>query len=470
MTSPRSLFAASVAMSITASLNACSSAASVSTPEPVQAQAASALTTVPTAVAPEAAPPAPTPPAVVVPPPELDLLHAVRSDLAASSAYRNQSSQVAALIDGDLETAWNSRTGELVGAAIEVRLPADVQVNAIALTAGFTHMQRDTDLFTGNHRVVHIRVLHDGTEVGSFPLDVNVRTLQRLPLQGTGGVYRIEVTEVLAGTRDTWRETCISELQILGMAPNAMPGTRIPHLTIGALPAAAVVTPPSREAVARAHRQRVAAIERQWLELEQIANGGREGSAPDEDWDMGANDLDRARRAVLEQTATFVAPIDEVQADALRILALRALTHSWPDWQHLPLLRDELVALGRAMDAVSTWLNDDEARCRWARALGHLHLARARSMTRAEREHTELDDSMHELDGTRPAPGAGQRINSLWSAAETLDEIEFEWSRNTRGMAARVMRLHLPEGARANPELDIVRAQIEVAQRTCGWQ
>jgi hypothetical protein len=91
-------------------------------------------------------------------------------------------------------------------------------------------------------------------------------------------------------------------------------------------------------------------------------------------------------------------------------------------------------------------------------------------MTRAEREHTELDDSMHELDGTRPAPGAGQRINSLWSAAETLDEIEVEWSRNTRGMAARVMRLHLPEDARANPELDIVRAQIEVAQRACGWQ
>lgn len=467
MTSARSLLAASLAMSITTSLNACSSAATAPTAEPTQAQAASALTASPT-VAPQ--PPTPTPPAVVVPPPELDLLHAVRSDLAASSAYRNQSSQVASLIDGDLETAWNSRTGELVGAAIEVRLPADVHVNAIAMTAGFTHMQRDTDLFTGNHRVARIRVLHDGTEVGSFPLDVNVRTLQRLPLQGTGGVYRIEVTEVLAGTRDTWRETCISELQILGTAPNAMPGTRIPHLTVGALPAAAVVTPPSREAVARAHRQRVASIERQWLELEQLANGGREGSAPDEDWEMSANDIDRARRAVLEQTAAFVAPIDELQADALRILALRPLTHSWPDWQHLPLLRDELAALGRAMDVVSAWLNDDEARCRWARALGHIHVARARSMTRAEREHSEIDDSMHELDGTSPEPGAGRRIDSLWTAAETLDEIEFEWSRNTRGMAARVMRLHLPEGARANVELEVVRAQIDVAQRACGWQ
>ena len=153
--------------------------------------------------------PTPEPTEPTAQPVELDLLHAVRSDLAVSSAYRNQSSQAASLIDGNLETAWNSRTGELVGAAIEVRLPADVHVSALAMTAGFTHMQRDTDLFLGNHRVARIRVLHEGTEVGSFPLDVNVRTLQRIPLEGTGGVYRIEVTEVLAGARDDWRETCI---------------------------------------------------------------------------------------------------------------------------------------------------------------------------------------------------------------------------------------------------------------------
>ncbi len=185
MTSPRSLFAASLAMSITASLNACSSAASVSTPEPVQAQAASALTTVPTAVAPEAAPPTPTPPAVVVPPPELDLLHAVRSDLAASSAYRNQSSQVAALIDGDLETAWNSRTGELVGAAIEVRLPADVHVNAIALTAGFTHMQRGTDLFRHGGGLVSARC-----ECADAAAPASAGHRRRLPHRGHGGACR----------------------------------------------------------------------------------------------------------------------------------------------------------------------------------------------------------------------------------------------------------------------------------------
>ncbi len=442
-------------------LMGCSGAAS--TPIAVRENVVETTPTPPPA-SPPIATPAETPPAPV----EVDLLHAVRSEIAVSSAYRNQRSQVTALIDGDLETAWNSSTGELVGAAIEVRLPPDAQVSALMLTAGFTHMQRDTDLFLGNHRVARIRVLREGVELGSFPLDVNVRTLQRIPVEGAGGVYRIEVSEVLAGTNARWRETCISELQVLGSAPNALPGRRIPQLSVGPLPAAQTPTAPERETVARAHRQLVAAIERQWSELERFASEGREGSAQSEYWEESARDIDRLRRAVLEQTAEFVAPIDEVQADALRILALRPLSHAWTDWQHMPLLREELAALGHAMDAVSTWLND-EARCRWARALGHLHLLRAASLARAEREHTEIDDEMNALDDTPSAPGTGARIDSLYTAAETLEDIERAWSSNTRGMAPRVTRLHLPEQARATPELDVVNAQIEIAERTCGW-
>lgn len=443
-------------------LTACSGAAS--TPTAARESVVETTPTPPPASAPIAAP-VETPPAPV----EVDLLHAVRSDVAVSSAYRNQRSQAVALIDGDLETAWNSSTGELVGAAIEVRLPPDAQVSAIMLTAGFTHLQQDTDLFLGNHRVARIRVLREGVEVGSFPLDVNVRTLQRIPLEGAGGVYRIEVSEVLAGTNARWRETCISELQILGHAPEARPGRRIPHLTVGPLPAAQTPVTPERETVARAHRQLVAAVERQWAELEGYASQGREGSAQDEYWEMSAQDIDRLRRAVLEQTAAFVASIDEVESDALRILALRPLSHGWVDWQHHPLLREELAALHHAMEVVSTWLNDDEARCRWARALGHLHLLRAASFARAEREHTEIDDQMNELDDTPSPPGTGARIDSLYTAAETLEDVERAWSSNTRGMAARVRRLHLPTQARATPELEVVNAQIEIAERTCGW-
>ena len=418
----------------------------------------------------EAAPTVETPSVEVQPAPvEVDLLHAVRTDLAVSSAYRNQSSQAAALIDGDLETAWNSTTGELVGASIEVRIPNDAHVSALMMTAGFTHMQRETDLFLGNHRMARIRVLRDGEEVGFFPLDVDVRTLQRIPLDAPGGVYRIEVVEVLQGTRADWRETCISELQILGTAPDATPGGRMPHLTIGPLPAPTVLTPPSREAVLRAHRQRVASIERQWTELEGYADEGREGSSPSEYWDMSANDIDRLRRAVLEQTATFVAPIDEAKADALRMLALRPLSHRWTDWQSRPLLREELVALGQAMDSVANWLNDDEARCRWSRALGHLHLLRATSMALAEREHSEIDDSEAALDERR-LPHGGARIDSLMAIAEALEGAKRDWSRNTQGAAARIGRLHPPDNANLTPELTLVNAQIEVARRTCGWR
>lgn len=79
---------------------------------------------------------------------EVDLLHAVEADVAVSSTYRDQRSQVDALVDGDLETAWNSRTGELVGAWIEVRLPESAQVTSIAMTVGFTHVSGESDLFT----------------------------------------------------------------------------------------------------------------------------------------------------------------------------------------------------------------------------------------------------------------------------------------------------------------------------------
>ena len=91
-------------------------------------------------------------------------------------------------------------------------------------------------------------------------------------------------------------------------------------------------------------------------------------------------------------------------------------------------------------------------------------------MTQAELEHGEIDDSMHEMDGTESTPAEGRRLASLYTAVEALVDAEQSWSSNTRGVAARVGRLHLPEGARALPELQIVNAQIEIARRTCGWQ
>jgi len=82
---------------------------------------------------------------------EVDLLHAVQTEAGVSSAYRDDVSQVARLFDGDLETTWNSRTGDLAGSWIEISLPEDVTVTAIEITAGYTKVDGDRDLFTGNH-------------------------------------------------------------------------------------------------------------------------------------------------------------------------------------------------------------------------------------------------------------------------------------------------------------------------------
>jgi hypothetical protein len=200
-----------------------------------------------TAPTPAAAPTATTGPAAVAPvpssPPEpegdpVELLHAIPTSVAVSSAYRDDPAQVARLVDGDLETAWNSRTGELAGAWIDVSLPAEATVTAIALTAGFTHRTASSDLFEGNHRVSRVRVLRDGVEVAAQDLDVASRALQSIPVRGAGGVYRVEVASVVAGSRPDWRETCISELRVMGHAPGASPGSATPRTAIGALPSA----------------------------------------------------------------------------------------------------------------------------------------------------------------------------------------------------------------------------------------
>ncbi|MCB9621916.1 MAG: hypothetical protein H6723_01105 [Sandaracinus sp.] len=92
----------------------------------------------------------------------VDLLHAVGTELAVSSAYRNLRQQVERLVDGNPESAWNSATGDLTGAWIEVRLPADAEVTGIGLIPGFARISNGSDLFTGNHRVAEIRVLREG--------------------------------------------------------------------------------------------------------------------------------------------------------------------------------------------------------------------------------------------------------------------------------------------------------------------
>lgn len=162
----------------------------------------------------------------------VDLLHAVESTVIVSSAFHGAEAQVPRLADGDLASAWNSESENLVGAWIELRLPEGAQVDHLLMTNGYTHTSRGRDLYLGNHRIRRVRVLHNGEEVGFYPLALDDQTLQRIPASGSGGNWRIQIVDVVPGDRPTWRELCVSELRVMGTAPGADPGSTTPSARI----------------------------------------------------------------------------------------------------------------------------------------------------------------------------------------------------------------------------------------------
>jgi len=148
----------------------------------------------------------------------VNLLTAAPVIVAVSSTVANREIVPAHLVDGDLGTAWNSRTGELQGAWIGARVPADARVTAIRMTVGFTKVDPKLgDLFTMNPRIRKVRVLRNGAPIAERALDPAVRTLQDIAIDQPGGEYKIEVVDILPGSKTSWREICVSELEIWGM-------------------------------------------------------------------------------------------------------------------------------------------------------------------------------------------------------------------------------------------------------------
>ena len=171
----------------------------------------------------------------------VDLLHTVRTTVAGT-AFRDDPAQLAHMYDGDLLTAWNSATlpaGDDAPRSLGVRLPAGVRVHAIDLTAGFTKLRPQGDLFTQNLRIRRLRVRHPGGEV-LVTLDPESRELQRIPVEGAGGDWQLELLEWVPGSNANWRELCISELRVWGEADAAAPRASAPIAVVGTLPSEAV--------------------------------------------------------------------------------------------------------------------------------------------------------------------------------------------------------------------------------------
>ena len=164
-----------------------------------------------------------------------DLLYATHVVVSVSSRVANPKDFPEHLVDRKKETAWNSKTGDLVGGWIGVRVPKMSHVARFELSAGFDATSRDgTDLFTANHRIKRVRVSKDGKALGEHELSVDVRKPQAIPVDQDGGDFKIEILETVAGTKASWKELAVSELFVLGTpGAGAPPPKGPPRVYVG---------------------------------------------------------------------------------------------------------------------------------------------------------------------------------------------------------------------------------------------
>jgi hypothetical protein len=396
--------------------------------------------------------------AAAAPPPEalpqlpiVDLLRSVATDVAVSSVYRNEAAQAARIADGDLETAWNSRTGDLVGAWIEARLPAEATVTSIELTVGFTRRTASADLFAGNHRIRLVRLLRDGAEVGVFLLDPESRALQTLAVTGPGGVYRIEVVEVQPGTRPTWRELCVSEIRIMGRSAGARPGERLPRFAAGRLPdPRPAAGSQDREEVAKTHRAHLTWIKAAWSQLERDANDLDMNTGEPEGTPEERASLERQRRAVLSKAADFVALVDDAASDGLRRAAATSV-----NWSVFRDRREALLAdVARIADAFATvtrWLGDGESQCLWAQTHARLRFVRIHLRAKAAEMFALMDDD--------PRTDQYAFVRDLMERMQVTSAV----------VAERLRRRRMPAGLDAQADWEAMLAQVDAAEAACGW-
>ncbi|HEY4180049.1 MAG TPA: hypothetical protein VGM90_24570 [Kofleriaceae bacterium] len=152
----------------------------------------------------------------------------VPTAVAVSSTVDNAKIKPDHLIDGKLDTAWNAVTGE-ANPWIAVRIPAGAHVRAIKMTVGFTAIDKKLgDLFTENIRIQKVALSRDGKRLLETTLDIENRDLQTLKLDAGGGDYRIDVLTTVPGSKKTWKEVAVSELEVWGtpapIEPNAKKG------------------------------------------------------------------------------------------------------------------------------------------------------------------------------------------------------------------------------------------------------
>ncbi len=451
------------------------------TPAPVAPPSAPAVV----AAAPETSSGVSAPDAVpAAPMTEVDLLHAVPARVAVSSAYHDDASQIARIADGDLTTAWNSRSGDLVGAWIEVELPAEANVRAIAMTVGFTRTTDRSDLFVGNHRVSRVRLsrVEAAGEVdvlGEHDLDTSSRELVEIPVNERGGTLRIEVLTTVPGTHADWREICISEIRALGTAAGASEGALVPTVVVGRA-ATEGSTAGSEQDEEDAEDAELAA-----LDAEELAQDADEAcSALLDQWESYASGLTRSidegstsdwerdrveqagqrHRALFDHAAVLFA---EVSPEA----ASDATTRAGRTYSFYSQRSEDFEALVRGCDA-SMARYPSEA-CGWseARAYARLHEVVGDAMSATFTAETIVQDR-RDLDGMLLRGEALERARASLAAITAfnhwLEHIHAEDWEELRHRQRATLLAGDVSTASMGSAWDVLRADVERAETACG--
>jgi len=164
-----------------------------------------------------------------------DLLHFTDARLGVSSKVQNPHDFAEHIADGKLDTAWNGKTGDLVGGWIGFRVPQEARVRLIEITVGYVaKSKKGEDLFDMNHRISKVRLSRDGVAIKEHELDPDSRTFQKIPLDQPGGDFKIEVLAVKPGSKKEWRELVVSEIKVFGIAgPAKRADPSVPRVMVG---------------------------------------------------------------------------------------------------------------------------------------------------------------------------------------------------------------------------------------------
>ncbi|MCA9605383.1 MAG: hypothetical protein KC619_07300, partial [Myxococcales bacterium] len=169
---------------------------------------------------------------------------------------------------------------------------------------------------------------------------------------------------------------------------------------------------------------------------------GTPGPEPDEIVALRAT-----RQRLLRRVFELVENVDAARADAVRGAIAREETY----------YRDsapsrEVDALAGAMAAVADWLDDDAARCRWARAHADLRLTRIEHQMRSRVYFAEVE---------------GETLPAIESAISRLERLRRTFRANPRGAAAAFPALRAPSDAAQAADVTALHEQLDAVAARC---